>query len=233
MSERIDFHSHILPNADHGSDSVETSLAQLALLCKAGVDAVVATPHFYPQRRSLDDFLARRNKYMRRLLEAYKDPSLRVYIGAEVLICPGMENMEGLERLCVEGTNVLLLELPLERIEEGDFNTVAQLSARKDLRIVLAHIDRYAPDDVEALMELPVEAQINASSLCSMFKRRKLSRYFKEERVWALASDLHMADASSVNKYLKGLSKIGPAEEARVNERARTLLEKAIPMQDL
>ena len=27
----VDFHSHILPRADHGSDSVETSLKQLKL----------------------------------------------------------------------------------------------------------------------------------------------------------------------------------------------------------
>ncbi|MEE3459824.1 MAG: CpsB/CapC family capsule biosynthesis tyrosine phosphatase, partial [Candidatus Faecousia sp.] len=41
----IDFHAHILPGADHGSDGLETSLRQLALAEEAGVDTIVATPH--------------------------------------------------------------------------------------------------------------------------------------------------------------------------------------------
>ena len=233
MAERIDFHSHILPQADHGSDRVETSLEQLALLREAGVKAVVATPHFYPQSLSLEHFLERRQKCMKRLMDACTELQPQVYIGAEVLICPNLDGMEGLEKLCVEGTNVLLLEMPLDRIEDEHFETAARLCARKDLRIVLAHIDRYDPDDVEALMELPLQAQINAVSLCSMFKRHKLQRYFDEGRVWALGSDLHMADKTTIEKYQKGLSKIGQTEEARVNERTATLLEHAIPMQDL
>ena len=41
-----DFHSHVLPGADHGSDSVETSERQLELVDGAGIDRVVAAPHF-------------------------------------------------------------------------------------------------------------------------------------------------------------------------------------------
>ena len=40
-----DFHAHILPGADHGSDGMETSLTQLALAEAAGVDTIIATPH--------------------------------------------------------------------------------------------------------------------------------------------------------------------------------------------
>ena len=37
----VDFHSHILPRADHGSDSIETSLCQLESAAKAGVDTTI------------------------------------------------------------------------------------------------------------------------------------------------------------------------------------------------
>ena len=57
----IDFHSHILPGADHGSSSVETSLAQLNSAKNAGVTRLIATPHFYPHRHTLEKFLARNN----------------------------------------------------------------------------------------------------------------------------------------------------------------------------
>ena len=58
----IDFHAHILPGADHGSDGLETSLRQLALAEEAGVDTIVATPHFYPQSDSFSEFLRRRER---------------------------------------------------------------------------------------------------------------------------------------------------------------------------
>lgn len=44
----VDFHSHILPKADHGSESVEMSLMQLYCAEKAGVDTIVATPPLLP-----------------------------------------------------------------------------------------------------------------------------------------------------------------------------------------
>ena len=47
----LDYHAHILPRCDHGSDGVETSLRQLAMAAEAGIRTVCATPHFYPHRR--------------------------------------------------------------------------------------------------------------------------------------------------------------------------------------
>ena len=37
----VDFHSHILPGADHGSQNIRTSLAQLRHAAAAGVDTIV------------------------------------------------------------------------------------------------------------------------------------------------------------------------------------------------
>ena len=42
----VDFHTHILPGADHGSDSVETTLRQLEFARDAGVKRLIATSHF-------------------------------------------------------------------------------------------------------------------------------------------------------------------------------------------
>ena len=77
----VDFHSHILPNADHGSDSLETSLKQLLLAKEFGVKRIIATPHFYPHRHTLQAFLARRNKAFEELddLLPYEDLSCELY----------------------------------------------------------------------------------------------------------------------------------------------------------
>ena len=57
---QIDFHAHLLPGADHGSDSLATSLRQVALAQEAGIGLLIATPHFYPRLESPGAFLERR-----------------------------------------------------------------------------------------------------------------------------------------------------------------------------
>ena len=65
-----DFHAHILPNADHGSSSVQNSVFQLSMAGKCGVSRIVATPHFYPHKESVCDFVKRRNESYKELLKA-------------------------------------------------------------------------------------------------------------------------------------------------------------------
>ena len=54
----IDFHSHILPGMDDGSQTVEESLTLLEMLRAQGVDTVAATPHFYARENSRRCFCA-------------------------------------------------------------------------------------------------------------------------------------------------------------------------------
>ena len=64
----LDYHAHILPGCDHGSDGLETSLKQVAMAASAGVGTVCATPHFYPHKESVEAFLQRRAKTAELLL---------------------------------------------------------------------------------------------------------------------------------------------------------------------
>ena len=43
----IDIHTHILPQIDDGSSSIEETIKMLNMLVEQDVDTVVATPHFY------------------------------------------------------------------------------------------------------------------------------------------------------------------------------------------
>ena len=85
----LDYHAHILPRCDHGSDGVETSLRQLAMAAEAGIRTVCATPHFYPHRENAAAFLERRARCAAALPRRPELP--RILLGAEVLICDGME----------------------------------------------------------------------------------------------------------------------------------------------
>ena len=66
----IDFHSHVLPGIDDGSDSVETSLRMLDMWRAQKIDCICATPHFYADEDDPESFLSRRSQAYSRLREA-------------------------------------------------------------------------------------------------------------------------------------------------------------------
>lgn len=188
----IDFHAHILPELDHGCDSVQTAQKQLELAAKAGVDVVVATSHFYPHLDTTGSFLKAREEVYEKLQQVISGKQLlpKVWLGAEVLACAGMERMEGLEQLCVQGTNVLLLEMPFTgKWERPLVESVCKLA--KNYQVVLAHADRYSFEQVQQLIAAGCLVQLNADALCKWSKRNRCMRYIKTGAVVALGSDIH------------------------------------------
>ena len=120
----LDYHAHILPGCDHGSDGLATSLKQVEMAVSAGVKTICATPHFYPHKESVESFLRRRKKTAGLLLRELPENAPLIQLGAEVLICDGMERLDGLNRLCREGTNELLLEMPFYAWPESIWDTL-------------------------------------------------------------------------------------------------------------
>lgn len=196
----IDFHSHILPAADHGSDGIDTSLSQLQLLQKAGVDIAVATSHFYPQNETVEAFLEKREKAAKELADTGSD-KIKIALGAEVYCVAGLENTKGLEKLTIKGTNTLLLEMPMAYWNTNIIATALALNERFDL--VLAHIDRYPSHDLAKLLDFGILAQVNAGNILKGHNRKRLSGWLEEGLVVAIGSDLHGEDKKAVKAFTK------------------------------
>ena len=228
----IDFHSHILPGADHGSSSLETSLAQLELMKDMGTSVAVATPHFYPNNHTLQSFLKLREKTVAELSKAGSHPSPTLLLGAEVLVCGHLEDMEGLDALCIKGTKVLLLELPFKPLNEKHIETVEALMDN-GYTVVLAHIDRYIKHSagvIDTMLELGALAQINAEGFERFGKRRKLMHYIKNtDRVCALGSDLHGANAKDYKRFVNCKKLLGEYFDI-IMSRTEKLLDGAEPI---
>ena len=169
----LDYHAHVLPGCDHGSDSVETSRKQLAMAAAARVRTVCATPHFYPHRESIPSFLQRREASARLLRENLTADAPQLQLGAEVLICDGMERLDGLPRLCRGETNELLLEMPFYQWPETIWDTLYALCERRDIEIVLAHAERYSPEAIERLIRDNVALQLNSECLTRPLHRKR------------------------------------------------------------
>lgn len=188
---KTDYHAHILPGCDHGSDSVETSLKQLKMAKSAGVETICATPHFYPNNESVKSFLSRRSRTFEILKAASAENDPKILLGAEVLICDGMDRMEHLPDLCLEGTSELLLEMPFYEWPDNIWDTVFSLNDMEEIDIIIAHADRYPAKNIEVLIDAGIPLQLNAGSLTHMLRRSKYMSWIEKGHVAYIGSDIH------------------------------------------
>lgn len=191
----VDFHAHILPAMDDGSQSVEESLKLLHLLAAQGVDTVAATPHFYARENSPEVFLKRREEAWNRLRPALEETCPHILLGAEVRYFRGISRVERLQDLCLSGTDVLLLEMPFSAWSAGVVEELNDLLLRGDITVVLAHIERYLADQPRALWgQLRRQGalfQCNASFFLHWRTRRRAVKMLRDGEITLLGSDCH------------------------------------------
>ncbi len=219
-----DFHSHILPAVDDGSRSLSESLAMLKSLCEQGVTTVVATPHFNANRESVDSFLARRDRAAAELRAAAPDGMPRLLCGAEVRYYSGISRLEGLDRLCMEGSRLLLLEMPMERWTEYIVSELVSLTGRGNIVLALAHVERYMryqkADTLHRLYECGIIMQFNADFFLDFFTRRRAMAMLSRGEVHLIGSDCHNMRTRP--------PRIGEAFKAMENKLSRSFVNRLI-----
>ena len=191
----IDLHSHLLPAVDDGSKDVRESLALLRLLFGQGVRLVAATPHFYANHESIADFIARRSMAYEALVAQLPEGLPEIRLGAEVRYYPGISRLSDMRQLCLQGTNLLLLEMPFDRWTEYTLRELSELAGSRGIQLVLAHIERYwklqSRRVWEQLLADEVLMQVNADAFAE-FKTRSLAlKLLKNHSVHFLGSDCH------------------------------------------
>lgn len=190
----VDLHTHLLPAMDDGSKNVDESIALLKMLAEQNVTLLAATPHFYANDESLDDFLRRRQVSYASLQESGGN-FLPILLGAEVLYYNGISKLNGLTRLCIGNSKLLLLEMPIMRWTEYTVRELFELSRRSDLTVVLAHVERYlhlqSPALWDKLYESGILMQMNASFFVRMRTRRIGLNLLREQKIHFLGSDCH------------------------------------------
>ena len=191
----VDFHAHCLPGIDDGARDVAMAQQMLRAAANQGAHTVVATPHFYWGQDTVESFLQHRREAVERL-RPHVDASMpRVRMGAEVLIREGISQVD-LRPLSLEGTDVLLAELPFMPPPGWLVEELENIAYTQRRTIMLAHLDRYLPwysaRHLEPLLELPdVIVQINAESLTDRRYFRDLKRWLPDIERMVLGSDMH------------------------------------------
>lgn len=191
----VDFHSHILPQMDDGSRSIQESLEMLRMSAEQGIQVMAATSHFYAEENTVERFLERRETAWKTLSERMEPGMPKVLLGAEVYYFEGMQRVESLSRLRIEGTNLLLLEMPFSPWSDHMVAEIMAVNRLPDTKVVLAHIDRYLRFQKatvwDTLLENGVLMQVNASFFFNRFSKHKALRMAKKGQIHLLGSDCH------------------------------------------
>lgn len=192
----VDFHTHILPGMDDGSDTAKCSRQMLSMLKRQGVTHVAATPHFYAMNDRPDRFLERREKAVDRLRSVMEPGFPQLLVGAEVHYFQGISNCDDVRRLALGDTDHILVEMPYTPWTPAMLEDLSELKHRQGLTPIIAHVDRYmgpirSHGVPQSLRNLPVVVQINTAVFLHPIRRRMALRLLQEGTAHILGTDCH------------------------------------------
>ena len=191
-----DFHTHILPELDDGSRSVDESIEMLRLMKQQGISTVCATPHFYSDEDVPESFFENRRIAYEKLRTVIENEQLpQILLGAELAYYPGVSKMSRLADFKIEGSKLILLEMPMITWSDYMVSELIDISCSGDMTVVLAHVERYRFEQTKAvwtrLLKSGVLMQMNASYFTNTKTRRKAFKQLKRGEIHLLGSDCH------------------------------------------
>lgn len=193
----IDLHCHILPGIDDGAKDVDHSMQLLQQELNSGVVGICFTPHFYYERMTIDEFLAKRHHAFSLLKPQLKAAGINMAFktGAEVYFSPALPSLN-LKKLAMYGTPYLLLELPTTYHPSGIEDVLFGIQ-QQGYTPILAHVERYPyvcenPSLLYEWVSSGALAQINASGLIRKGHTAKLlEKLIGWNLVHLLCTDAH------------------------------------------
>ncbi len=189
-----EYHCHVLPGLDDGSNSLGTSLAMLEMMKEQGVKRVIFTPHFYcHEEESVESFLEKRQAAFEIIKD--KSPIKNMLLGAEVAVENGISEVKDIEKLAIEGTNLILMAFPYRNYERWMAEEVYNLSVEYRLEVILAHVHRCADfcsdEEIDNILSSNAIMQVNNDAFMSWNEKKLAKRVIDECSRVVFGSDAH------------------------------------------
>ncbi len=168
MPRMIDVHCHILPDIDDGASDFNESLEMAKIAYRDGVCEIIATPHVYDNKYTIQDIIKQVDRLNRRLKQ--NNIPVQIHPGAEVSISldPAL-----LLKYPLNNTKYTLIEFPHNHLPSFAGKILAWLIA-KGLKPIIAHPERNysvirSPELLLNLLNKNIYVQITAASLTGDF----------------------------------------------------------------
>ena len=211
----IDFHTHILPGIDDGSRDPDESMGLLQEEIRQGVRTIVATPHFYANRISVEGFLRRReqsiqilNASVSRAGEIFdfrettgaRTALPEIYVGAEVYYFPGMGRAEKLRDLRIQTVEAS------EGVQGGSASTAPAGSgapAGRGLILIEMPFDQWNSDILQELKDVLQKQKMQVV----LAHVERYPEFQRDKRVWNQVLDLPLTLQINGGALIKGRAK--------------------------
>jgi len=170
----IDFHTHIIPNIDDGSKSIEETFNLINEAKEAGFDGIVLTSHYIENYYETD--IPERDVWVKAISDNLRVKGIEtdLYLGNEIYMTDNMMNLliQG-KASTINNSSYVLFEMPLNAEPMNLYDVIYSLQENK-LIPVLAHPERYSfiqkePELVFDLIEKGVLMQANYGSILGKY----------------------------------------------------------------
>lgn len=206
-----DIHTHILPEIDDGSKTIDESLKIIKQAFKAGVTDIVLTPHYIKNTKYNADN-KKKQKLLKELRNKIKENNINInlYLGNEVFIDDNFISLYK-EISTINDSRYILIEFPLTR-KWYFLEKALEIIRTNNLIPIVAHPERYLIyykdyDFFQKLIKNGCLLQGNIGSLYGYYglkSKKMLKALLKNNMIHFIASDIHNKKS---NLYRKNISK--------------------------
>jgi len=249
----IDLHSHVLPNLDDGSRTLEHSIQMCRISHQDGIETIVATPHILPgiyenDRSTILFQVAKLNTALRnasthsRIDASGFQSAIKILPGADVHFSSDL--LERLKRKEIVTVNdqgrYLMVEFEFQGIPYQAEEVLFQLIANGIIPII-SHPERnmeigQRPQRYYGMVQMGCLGQVTAMSLTGEFGpgiKRSAERLLAKRLIHLIASDAHSVDGRPpiLSAGVEAAEKIIGKEEAQkmVTEYPKAVIEGRRP----
>ena len=195
----IDIHSHILPNIDDGSRSIDETFNLIKEAKNVGFDAIVLTSHY--MEGYYETNVPEGEVWLNAIYENLqaKNIDINLYLGNEIYMSENLiKLLEERKASTINDTSYVLFELPLNAEPLNLYDTIYEMQQYK-LVPILAHPERYSfvqrePELVYDLVEKGVLMQANYGSIIGQYGNKAkmiVKKFFEGNMIHLLGTDVH------------------------------------------
>ena len=195
----IDFHTHIIPNIDDGSRSIEETFNLIKEAKEAGFEGIVLTSHYIENYYETD--VPERDVWVKAISDNLRNKGIEsnLYLANEIYMSENMMKLliDG-KASTINNSSYVLFEMPLNAEPINLYDVIYSLQENK-LIPVLAHPERYSfvqkePELVYDLIEKGVLMQANYGSILGQYGEKAeliVRKFFESNMIHFLGSDVH------------------------------------------
>ena len=195
----IDVHSHILPNIDDGSRSIEETFNLIKEAKEAGFEGIVCTSHY--MENYYETNRPEREVWIKAIHENLenKNIDMNLYLGNEIYMSDNIiELLEDGKATTMNDTSYVLFELPMNAEPMNLYDMVYEMQQYKIVPI-LAHPERYSfvqtdPELIYDLIDKGVLMQANYGSIIGQYGKKAqmiVQKFLENNMIHMLGTDVH------------------------------------------